>query len=61
MKRLLVRLRKAVTPERDVFARLVAGIVALPAMTAEDERYFRDVYDHPLLQGRHFAEFDGNP
>ena len=46
MKRLLVGLRKAVTPERDMFARLVAGIEALPAMTADDERYFRDVYDH---------------
>ena len=46
MKRLLVGLRKAVTPERDMFARLVTGIEALPAMTADDERYFRDVYDH---------------
>jgi magnesium transporter len=46
MKRLLVGLRKAVTPERDMFARLVGGIVTLPAMTPEDERYFRDVYDH---------------
>jgi magnesium transporter len=46
MKRLLVGLRKAVTPERDMFARLVTGIEALPAMTAEDEHYFRDVYDH---------------
>ena len=46
MKRLLVGLRKAVTPERDMFARLVGGIVTLPGMTPEDERYFRDVYDH---------------
>ena len=46
MKRLLIGLRKAVTPQRDMFARLVGGIVTLPAMTAEDERYFRDVYDH---------------
>jgi magnesium transporter len=46
MKRLLVGLRKAVTPERDMFALLVTGIDALPGMTPEDERYFRDVYDH---------------
>jgi len=46
MKRLLVGLRKAVTPERDMFARLVTGVETLPGMTAEDERYFRDVYDH---------------
>jgi magnesium transporter len=46
MKRLLVGLRKAVTPERDMLARLVGGIVTLPGMTHEDERYFRDVYDH---------------
>ena len=46
MKRLLVGLRKAVTPERDMFARLVAGVETLPGMTPDDERYFRDVYDH---------------
>jgi magnesium transporter len=46
MKRLLVGLRKAVTPERDMFARLVGGISTLPGMTPEDERYFRDIYDH---------------
>jgi magnesium transporter len=46
MKRLLVGLRKAVTPERDTLARLVAGIQTLPGMTPDDERYFRDIYDH---------------
>jgi magnesium transporter len=46
MKRLLVGLRKAVTPERDMFGRVASGIELLPGMTAEDERYFRDVYDH---------------
>ena len=46
MKRLLVGLRKAVTPQRDMFARLLGGITTLPGMTPEDERYFRDVYDH---------------
>ncbi|HXY79860.1 MAG TPA: magnesium/cobalt transporter CorA [Gaiellaceae bacterium] len=46
MKRLLVGLRKAVTPERDMFARVAGGISTLPGMTPEDERYFRDIYDH---------------
>jgi magnesium transporter len=45
MKRLLVGLRKAVSPQRDTFARL-SGIGGLPGFVPEDERYFRDVYDH---------------
>jgi magnesium transporter len=45
MKRVLVGMRKAITPQRDAFARL-AGATDLPGFTAEDERYFRDVYDH---------------
>jgi len=46
MKRLLVGMRKVVTPQRDMFASLLGGGTELPALTAEDERYFRDVYDH---------------
>jgi magnesium transporter len=46
MKRTLVALRKVVTPERDMFAGLLSGVRSLPGMTAEDERYFRDLYDH---------------
>jgi magnesium transporter len=46
MKRLLVGMRKAVTPQRDVFASLIGGVAELPAMTQENERYFRDIYDH---------------
>jgi magnesium transporter len=46
MKRLLVGMRKAVTPQRDMFATLAGGISQLPGMSAEDERYFRDIYDH---------------
>jgi magnesium transporter len=46
MKRLLVGMRKAVTPERDAFARVMGGIAELPGLEDEDERYFRDVYDH---------------
>jgi magnesium transporter len=46
MKRLLVGLRKAVTPERDMFASVMGGVAGLPGMTEDDERYFRDIYDH---------------
>jgi magnesium transporter len=46
MKRTLVALRKVVTPQRDMFASLLAGVSPLPGMTVEDERYFRDLYDH---------------
>jgi magnesium transporter len=46
MKRLLVGMRKAVTPQRDAFAGLMGGITELPGLGEGDERYFRDVYDH---------------
>src|SRR5215216_6544457 len=46
MKRLLVGIRKAVGPQRDLFASLMGRLNELPGMTAEDERYFRDIYDH---------------
>jgi magnesium transporter len=46
MKRLLVGMRKAITPQRDMFATLMGGVAELPGMSEEDERYFRDIYDH---------------
>ena len=46
MKRLFVGLRKAVGPQRDLFSGLMGGIAELPGFADEDERYFRDVYDH---------------
>ena len=46
MKRLLVGMRKAVSPQRDAFASLMGGIAQLPGLAEADERYFRDVYDH---------------
>jgi magnesium transporter len=46
MKRKLVSLRKVVTPERDMFATLLSGVAGVDGMTADDERYFRDLYDH---------------
>src|SRR5205814_8910709 len=42
----LVGLRRAITPQRYMFASLSGGVAELPGMTDEDERYFRDVYDH---------------
>jgi magnesium transporter len=46
MKRLLVGMRKAVSPQRDAFAGLMGGGAELPGLAEGDERYFRDVYDH---------------
>ncbi len=46
MKRTLVALRKVVTPQRDMFATVLSGVGVLAGMTPEDERYFRDLYDH---------------
>jgi magnesium transporter len=46
MKRALINMRKIVTPQRDMFASLSSGVVQLPGMTQEGERYFRDLYDH---------------
>ncbi|MGW6281361.1 magnesium/cobalt transporter CorA [Kribbella sp. NPDC055071] len=46
LKRALVRMRKVVESQRDVFASLVGGVTELPGMTHEAERYFRDTHDH---------------
>jgi magnesium transporter len=46
MKRQLVALRKVVTPQRDMFAALLAGRFDIPGIDDESARYFRDVYDH---------------
>ena len=46
MKRLLVGMRKAISPQRDAFAGLMGGVAELPGLAEGDERYFRDVYDH---------------
>jgi Mg2+ and Co2+ transporter CorA len=42
----LVGYRKVITPQRDMFARLLTGVDTLRGMTEEDARYFRDLYDH---------------
>lgn len=46
LKRLLVGMRKALTPQRDAFGAVAAGVVRLPGHSVEHDRYFRDVYDH---------------
>jgi magnesium transporter len=46
LKRRLVGLRKMITPQRDMFAQLVGGVIDIPGMSRDSERYFRDVYDH---------------
>lgn len=46
MKRALMGMRKVVTPQRDMFASLSAGVLQLPGMTEDGQRYFRDLYDH---------------
>lgn len=46
MKRRLVTLRRAIAPERDLFARIAGGAVELPDLDEESARYFRDVSDH---------------
>ena len=46
LRRRLVSLRRAVGPQRDQMARIAAGTVAIPGLTAETRHYFRDVEDH---------------
>jgi magnesium transporter len=46
MKRSLIALRKVITPQRDMFASVLSGGDAIPGMTPDAERYFRDLYDH---------------
>jgi magnesium transporter len=46
LKRQLVDMRKLVSPQRDMVASMLAQVVPIPGMTAESERYIRDLYDH---------------
>jgi magnesium transporter len=46
MRRQLVNLRRAVTPQRDLLAQMLTRGHALPGLDEEAERYFRDIYDH---------------
>jgi magnesium transporter len=46
LKRQLVAMRKVISPQRDLFARSVDQIAALPGLKLDERDYFRDVYDH---------------
>lgn len=46
MKRQVMKIRKVVTPQRDMLESLHGGIVAIPGMTDADSVYFRSLYDH---------------
>jgi magnesium transporter len=46
MRRRLIALRRVVSPQRDLMAGLASGVVDLPDLDEEAERYFRDIYDH---------------
>jgi magnesium transporter len=46
MQRWLVSIRKLISPQRDMMASLVSGMVELPGMTADSDPYLRDLYDH---------------
>jgi magnesium transporter len=46
LKRDLVAMRRVVTPQRDLFARAIEDITALPGLEPATHDYFRDVYDH---------------
>ena len=46
LKRQVVDMRKMVTPQRDMVASMLTQVIPIPGMTAESERYVRDLYDH---------------
>ncbi len=46
LRRRVVSLRRAVTPQRDQISRIATGAVELPGVDADARRYFRDIEDH---------------
>jgi magnesium transporter len=46
LRRRVVALRRAVTPQRDQMSRIASGTVELGGVDAEARHYFRDVEDH---------------
>lgn len=48
LRRELVRLRRIVTPQRDLLARGIDDILEIPGLEADSRNYFRDVYDHAI-------------
>lgn len=56
LKRLLLKLRRAVVPMRDLFARQAEVVTDLAGLEADSHDYFRDIYDHLI---RITDELDG--
>lgn len=56
LKRLLMTLRRAVVPMRDLFARQAEVITDLAGLESDSHDYFRDIYDHLI---RITDELDG--
>jgi magnesium transporter len=48
LRRELVGLRRVAAPQRDLLARGIDEIVAIPGLEADSRTYFRDVYDHAI-------------
>ena len=46
MKRMIMTIRKVITPQRDMIAGLNAGMVEIPGMADSGSAYFRNLYDH---------------
>lgn len=46
LKRLLMKLRRAVVPMRDMFGREIEVIADLAGLEPDSHDYFRDIYDH---------------
>jgi magnesium transporter len=45
-KRLIVDMRRVITPQRDMAARTLTDLADLPGLDAGTRDYFRDLYDH---------------
>jgi magnesium transporter len=48
LRRELVELRRVAAPQRDLLARGIDEIVAIPGLETDSRTYFRDVYDHAI-------------
>ncbi|MEO6866892.1 MAG: magnesium transporter CorA family protein [Gaiellales bacterium] len=48
LKRMLVQLRRVVSPQRDMMARAADQLLGLPGLEVDAHDYFRDVYDHMI-------------
>lgn len=46
MKREILAIRKAITPQRDMISGLNAGVSDIPGLTSQASAYFRNLYDH---------------